>query len=387
LAIDSVIEGPRVLPDRLEHFLSSTTLPTPFLVVDSAVVLERYERLAAALPGVHVYYAVKANPHPGVLDALHAAGSRFDVASTGEIDLCTERGIAPRHLSFGNTVKTPRAIAAAHALGVQRYTVDSHEELVKVLEHAPGAEICVRLFHDCGGADWPLSRKFGCSPADALSLVVAAHCGGASRTGCSFHVGSQQRSVDAWDAPLAQVAEVFAAARAQGARPDIVNLGGGFPGVYLDAMPAPETYGAAIMAALRRHFGRSLPELMVEPGRYLVADAGVLRTEVVLVSRREVDHRRWVYLDCGKFGGLAETMDESIRYRIRTPHDGGPDDVVVLAGPSCDSADVLYDKTGYRLPLALRSGDHVEILSTGAYTTTYSSVGFNGFPPLTTVVI
>ena len=124
-------------------------------------------------------------------------------------------------------------------------------------------------------------------------------------------------------------------------------------------------------------------EIMVEPGRYLVADAGVLRTEVVLVSRRSpLDTERWVYLDCGKFHGLAETMEEAIRYRLRTIHDGGPTGAVAIAGPTCDSADVLYEKSAYELPLALAEGDMVDILSAGAYTTTYSSVGFNGFPAL-----
>ena len=130
-------------------------------------------------------------------------------------------------------------------------------------------------------------------------------------------------------------------------------------------------------------FPLGLTEVMVEPGRYLVADAGVLRSEVVLVSRRSpADSERWIYLDCGKFHGLAETMDEAIRYRLRTPHDGQTSGPVVLAGPTCDSADVLYEKSAYELPLALAEGDMVDILSAGAYTTTYSSVGFNGFPPL-----
>jgi ornithine decarboxylase len=122
---------------------------------------------------------------------------------------------------------------------------------------------------------------------------------------------------------------------------------------------------------------------MVEPGRYLVADAGVLRSEVVLVSRRSTeDQERWVYLDVGKFHGLAETMDEAIRYRLRTAHDGGATGPVAIAGPTCDSADVLYEKSAYELPLALAEGDMVDLLAAGAYTTTYSSTGFNGFPPL-----
>ena len=148
-------------------------------------------------------------------------------------------------------------------------------------------------------------------------------------------------------------------------------------------MPEIARYGDAVNAALQHWFPDGLAEVMIEPGRYLAADAGVLRSEVVLVSTRIVDDfERWVYLDCGKFHGLAETMDEAIRYRLRTDRDGDPTAPAVIAGPTCDSADVLYTKSGYELPVTLRDGDKVDILSAGAYTTTYSSVGFNGFPPL-----
>ena len=146
--------------------------------------------------------------------------------------------------------------------------------------------------------------------------------------------------------------------------------------------------GDAIRAALARHFAGETITTLVEPGRGLVGDAGVIRAEVVLVSRKDdADETRWVYLDIGKFSGLAETMDEAIKYRFETPHDGAADGPVVLAGPSCDSADILYEHAGYRLPLALEVGDTVVILATGAYTTTYASVGFNGFPPLATVCV
>ena len=114
----------------------------------------------------------------------------------------------------------------------------------------------------------------------------------------------------------------------------------------------------------------------------------MIRAEVVLVSRKDdSEDTRWVYLDIGKFSGLAETMYDAIKYRVTTDHDGGPDGPVILAGPSCDSADILYEKAGYRLPLDLAVGDTVLILATGAYTSTYSSIGFNGFPPLETVCI
>jgi ornithine decarboxylase len=144
-----------------------------------------------------------------------------------------------------------------------------------------------------------------------------------------------------------------------------------------------ETYGRSIFRALRKHFGNRIPETIIEPGRGLVGNAGMIEAEVVLISKKsERDDVRWVYLDIGKFGGLAETMDESIRYPIRTPHDGGPLAPCVLAGPTCDSADVLYEKKPYELPISLEIGDKVLIEGAGAYTATYASVAFNGFAPL-----
>jgi ornithine decarboxylase len=138
-----------------------------------------------------------------------------------------------------------------------------------------------------------------------------------------------------------------------------------------------------IKRSLRHHFGDDLPQIIVEPGRYIPGDAGVIQSEIILISRKSPDvKKRWVYLDIGKFGGLPEALDEAIQYRIRTPHDGGATGPVILAGPTCDEVDVIYDAAGYELPLDLTVGDRIEILSAGAYTASYSSVGFNGFPPL-----
>jgi ornithine decarboxylase len=150
-----------------------------------------------------------------------------------------------------------------------------------------------------------------------------------------------------------------------------------------------EAYGESIFRALSKHFGNRIPETIIEPGRGMVGNAGVIEAEVVLVSKksRDEDEVRWVYLDIGKFGGLAETMDESIRYPIRSERDGDRKVPCVLAGPTCDSADVLYEKEPYWLPVSLEIGDKVLIEGTGAYTTTYSAVAFNGFPPLKSYVI
>ena len=372
-------------------------LETPFVVVDLDVVAERYDSLRVALPVADVFYAVKANPAPEILRMLVSRGSHFDVASPAEIDMCLAAGADPAVISFGNTIKKARHIADAYAKGVRLFAFDAEEELGKLIEHAPDATVFCRVLSDGEGADWPLSRKFGCEQEESLRLLRIAAAAG-MKTGMSFHVGSQQRDLTAWDRSLEIVEHVASALAADGHMLSLVNLGGGFPGIYQDNMPPIEAYGEAITTAIAERlcgiFGDHMPRFLAEPGRYMVADAGVLRTEVVLVSRKhELDFKRWVYLDCGKFGGLAETMDEAIRYRLRTRYSSGPGQEfvptgpVTIAGPTCDSADVLYDKTDYELPLALAPGDHVDFLSAGAYTTTYSAVAFNGFAPLQQVCI
>jgi ornithine decarboxylase len=215
----------------------------------------------------------------------------------------------------------------------------------------------------------------------AAALGLEAH-------GVSFHVGSQQTDLSAWDRALADARSVFSALAEEGIVLKMVNMGGGFPTRYLRDVPTAEAYGRAIFSALRKHFGNRLPETIIEPGRGMVGNAGVIKSEVVLISRKaDNDNVRWVYLDIGKFGGLAETMDEAIRYPVVTARDGGETAPCVLAGPTCDSADVMYEKTPYPLPVSLTIGDEVLIEGTGAYTTTYASVAFNGFEPLRSYVI
>ena len=176
---------------------------------------------------------------------------------------------------------------------------------------------------------------------------------------------------------------LFTDLRSAGVEGRMVNLGGGFPVRYRDEVPTVDRFATAIMHAMTQHFGNDLPEILIEPGRSMVGDAGVVHAEVVLVSQRiPEDPTRWVYLDIGRFGGLAETEGESIKYRIETAHDGGASGPVCIAGPTCDGADILYERSNYRLPLALTHGETVNVLSAGAYVTTYASQRFNGFAPL-----
>lgn len=372
------------MTDRIRQFLETRRPEGPCLVVDLDVVRQNYQAFASCLPETRVFYAVKANPAPQILSLLAEMGSCFDTASVPEIEMALAAGATPDRISYGNTIKKERDIARAWGMGVTMFAFDSIEELEKIARSAPGSRVYCRILFDCEGAEWPLSRKFGCAPEMAVDLMEQARRLGLKPYGISFHVGSQQRDVNTYDRALSIVAGIFRALAERGIELSMVNMGGGFPTRYLRDVPAVKAYGDAIETSLRHHFGNHLPETIIEPGRGMVGNAGVLQSEVVLISRKSTSEGelRWVYLDIGKFGGLAETMDEAIRYPIRTTHDGDTTEPCILAGPTCDSADVLYEKTPYPLPVSLEIGDKVLFEATGAYTTTYSAVAFNGFAPL-----
>ncbi len=373
------------MSDRAIKFLQETQPATPCLVVDLDIVERKYEGLTQSLPLAEVFYAVKANPAPEVLGRLAKLGASFDTASSGEIRSVLAHGVPADKISFGNTIKKAADIAWAHAQGVRLYAFDSEAELEKIAAHAPGAQVFCRILVEAEGALWPLNRKFGCVPEMAADLLAKAVTLGLEPYGISFHVGSQQLDTNQWDGPIAHAKVVFDRLAAKGVELKMIDLGGGFPASYTTGTTGIEAYGQSIMGAMVKHFGNRLPRILVEPGRYMVGDAGVLESEVVLISRKSysAEDRRWVYLDVGRFGGLAETEGEAIRYRIEpTRAIDGASQPVVLAGPTCDSADILYDKAKYEMPVNLKIGDRVRIFSTGAYTTTYSAVNFNGFEPL-----
>jgi ornithine decarboxylase len=371
------------MTEKVFRFLRDVAPATPCLVVDVDRVAENYGRLKAAMPVARVYYAVKANPAAPILDRLVDLGSCFDAASLEEVEMCLAQGARPESISFGNTVKKESAIRAAYAAGVRMFAFDSEPELLKLARSAPGSKVYCRILVGNLGAEWPLSKKFGCEVDMARELMIQARDLGLDPYGISFHVGSQQTRTAAYEAAIARVAMLFTDLKDAGIQLRMANLGGGYPVRYRTEVPEIDDFGAAIMGAMVEHFGNALPEILVEPGRFIVGDAGVLSSEVVLVSRKERDDPvRWVYLDIGRFGGLAETEGEAIKYRFRTPHDGGAEGPVTIAGPTCDSTDTLYEKSNYRLPMALDCGDRVELLSTGAYVTTYASQNFNGFRPL-----
>lgn len=357
---------------------------TPFVVIDTQTISRAYDQLGNCFPFAKVYYAVKANPAVEIIDVLKDKGSNFDIASIYELDKVMGQGVGPERISYGNTIKKARDVRYFYEKGVRMYATDSEADLRNIAKAAPGSKIYVRILTEgSNSADWPLSRKFGCNPDMALDLLILAKQLGLVPYGISFHVGSQQRDIDVWDAAIAKVKVIFERLKEEDdITLQMINMGGGFPANYIAKTNDLETYAEEITRFLKEDFGDELPEIILEPGRSLIANAGILVSEVVLVARKSrTAVERWVYTDVGKFSGLIETMDESIKFPIWTEKKGEMEEVII-AGPTCDSADIMYENYKYGLPLNLAIGDRLYWLSTGAYTTSYSAVEFNGFPPL-----
>jgi len=347
---------------------------TPELVLDLAVVAEKYQAITSALPDLTVYYAMKCNPHPAVLTLLHALGSSFEIASGPEMDVLLDLGVSPAQIQYSNPVKPIGHIARAYAAGVRQFSFDSLDEVRKLGHAAPGSQVVVRLAANRLRSDVPSEGKFGVDVDSAVALMVAARDHGLSPHGVAFHVGSQMLSPHAWCLPLRSVGRLMDRLSAEDIFLSLVNLGGGFPARYASPPPPLSEYATVIEAGLAE-----LPYpvcAVIEPGRAVVAEAGTLTATVIGTAVRGGE--RWVHLDVGAFNGLMESLETNnqLRFPVRDSRGSLARDRFHLTGPSCDSQDtILFD---VELSADLSSGDRVYIGSTGAYTTVYAST-FNGF--------
>ena len=354
--------------NKLEQYIRTNTFDRPTLVLDIDQVETNYHALKSGMPDALIHYAVKSNPHPDILSRLVTLGCRFDAASRQEIQMCLDAGAKPHEISYGNTIKRASDIAWA--------------------VHAPGSSVFIRIMVSSAEAEWPLSRKFGCSTSYALPLLDRAKALGLAPVGLSFHVGSQTKHPYMWYDCLDIVAAIWENARAEGHKLWLLNIGGGFPAYYGVDITEPTQYGTELIEAIRDRFD-GVDYIMAEPGRGMVGSAGAMATECLLVSRKiPGDPVRWVFLDAGRFSGLAEVEGESIKYQfVVFGKETHATSACIVAGPTCDSADILYEKNKVELPVDLASGDRFMIKTCGAYTSTYSTVAFNGFPPLAVVSI
>ncbi len=359
------------------------THETPFVMVHLDTIKKKYLELHRCFPMAKIYYAVKANPAVEIIRLLRELGCYFDIASIYELERVLDQGVSPDRVSFGNTIKKAKDVKLFYDKGVRLFATDSEQDLHNIAKEAPGSKIYVRVITEGGEtSDWPLSRKFGCHTDKAMDLLILARDLGLQPYGVSFHVGSQQHDIGVWDGALSKVHSIFTRMKLEGISLKMVNIGGGFPARYMSEVNDIPTYSEDILRFIKDDFDEDLPEIILEPGRSLVGESGVIVTEVVLTSRKaKNDLNRWVFTDIGKFSGMIETLGEAIKYPLYTEKQGETEEVII-AGPTCDSMDILYEEYKYALPLDLTAGDRLYWFATGAYTTSYSSVEFNGFPAL-----
>jgi len=353
---------------------------TPLLAISRAAVRAQLDRFRKRLPRVEPFYAVKANPHPGILKILAAAGACFDVASLAEMEAVLAAGGPPSRIIFANTIKPARSIAAAAARGVDLMTFDSEYELDKIAERAPGARVIVRIKVPNVGSIVELSLKFGVDPADAIDLLIKAHKLGLRPAGVSFHVGSQCTRPENYIDALEMAAIIVRDARLKQVPMEIVDIGGGFPIRHLDGEADPFDAAASVISReIDRLFDANV-RLIAEPGRFIAGPACTLVMRVVGKAIRENKH--WYYLDDGVYGALSGLVFDHAKYEFKVAR-GGRTQLSTLAGPTCDSLDIIA--RGEELP-ELELGDIVYAENVGAYSWA-SATSFNGIPPAKAVLV
>jgi ornithine decarboxylase len=343
----------------------------PVLLVDSSIVRDKARRFKAAMPRVRPHYAVKANPDPRVLKVLIEEGCGFEIASIAELDLLISLGVPAAEVFYSNPMKSREYVTYAASKGVEWFVIDSVEELRKIVSIKADAKLYLRIDTPNIGSDWPLGGKFGAHQAEIREILATAAKLKADLAGVAFHVGSQCRNPENWRVALEKSRTVFDHMLKLGLKPRLLNIGGGYPVRHVKPIPSIEVIGAVVNRALEA-FPHDV-HVIAEPGRYMVSDAGFFVCKVVGTCTRA--GKRWMYLDAGMFGGIIETT-EGLRYRISTDR-SGPDMPWTVAGPTCDSIDIVMKDE--LLPSDLQEGDFVYLRNAGAYTTAYAS-NFNGFP-------
>jgi ornithine decarboxylase len=360
---------------------------TPFLILDPGAVTSAYRRLSRNLTGFGLHYAVKALPHPAALTAIASCGGGFDVATSAEVDTVRVLGIPMHRCIYTHPIKKPADIDHAYRAGIRTFVVDNPVEAQKFAGRGRDVEVLVRLAFPNPSAKSDLSTKFGAEPRDAELVVKHVVESGVTFAGFSFHVGSQGTSVRPYRVALRSTLELCRQIEATlGVRANTIDIGGGFPVSYRDPMPTVERIAGVVDEVLGERRGEF--RLLAEPGRFLVAEAMTLLTRVVGTAVR--DGSVWHYLDDGLYGSYSNILTEDVHPPILALREvcetrsgrAQNFDPVTLAGPTCDSIDVVA--RDYPMP-PLAVGDIVVSPLMGAYTTVTSS-RFNGIPETPVVV-
>ena len=364
--------------DSIQHLVSR--FGSPLFLIDAERVRAQYRSLAAALPGVALYYAIKSLPHAAIVAVLRQEGACFDLATNGEVQLVRRLGIAPDRCIHTHPIKRDCDIRTALNFGVTHFVVDNEDELRKFVRYRNRATLLIRLaFRSDAVVD--LSRKFGCEPEALPALLALAAELRINVVGLSFHAGSQAANPEMHVRGIEVCGELMRSARECGHELSLLDIGGGFPADYGNG-PAPMPIGefcAPIRRALQALGGGV--RIIAEPGRYLSAPSAVAVASVM--GRAQRDGRWWYYLDDGVYGSYSGQMYDHATYPIEALTAGGPTYPSVLAGPTCDSIDVIREHI--ELP-RLEQGDLVVGRMMGAYTWASAS-DFNFFPRATVLAL
>lgn len=364
--------------NKVLSYIASSDEAPPYLLIDKDVVKEKVSIIGRNIRNSKVFYAVKANPDMEVLRFLNSLGVGFEIASEGELQILAALGVGPERIITSNPIKTLKFLEKAVPYGISYFAYDSIAEVEKLARYAPGCNVYVRLSVPNEGSEWPLSKKFGVEPDEAVELLLYAKKKGLNPVGITFHVGSQCNNVYNWNAAIEKAKELWEIAEQNGIKFSMLNIGGGYPIHYTKNVVDIETIEKKIDLAIAKKFSKDVV-IFIEPGRSVVGDAGVFISTVIGKAKRGDEN--WLYIDVGVFNGLMESIG-GIKYVYVVGSRNEPEKWTI-AGPSCDSFDVIDRDVILPEP---EVGNRILILSSGAYTISYASE-FNGFSIPKTILI
>jgi ornithine decarboxylase len=363
--------------DAIKHLVAR--YGSPLFIIDAERVRRQFRRLAAALPGVDLHYALKPLPHSSVINTLNAEGAFFDLATNGEVDLVRRLGVAPQRCIHTHPIKRDSDIRTALAYGVNRFVVDNPDELRKFVKFRTRTSLLIRISFRNPGALCDLSRKFGCDPESVAELLRLAAELRLKIDGFSFHVGSQAPDASMSVKAIGVCRELIEHSAQSGHQLSMLDIGGGFPVDYLKRSLSIEQFCAPIVEALKE-LPRSV-RVIAEPGRYIAAPSAIGVASVM--GRALRDGRWWYYLDDGLYGSYSGQIYDHSVYPVEALVMNGETYPSVLAGPTCDSIDVIREQVD--LP-KLGLGDLIVGREMGAYTWASASE-FNFFPRATVLAL
>lgn len=359
------------LTKRIIH--TSNKFKTPFLLVDLQQVKKNYQVIKKNMPDIEVFYSMKANAHPRIIDTLVEEKASFDITSEQELNLLAKYNLPKEKIICLNPIKSPEFLKKLHKEKISVLAFDSLEEVDKIAQYAPHSKLVLRIVVDNEGSDWPLTKKYGVDPADAIPLLKYAQEKGLQPIGLTFHVGSQCRNKNNWENALFVCETLWSLAKKEHINFYFLSLGGGLPIQHTKPIPTLEDINKGIQKMLKNNYKTIDKPLRVtiEPGRAIVGDSAIMVTSVIGSAKRGDEN--WIYIDAGVFNGFMETID-GFTYEIKTLKDKKKGKYTI-GGPSCDSVDIPFKNISLG---EVKVDDKVFILNTGAYTTVYAS-NFNGF--------